>query len=217
MKNKYNTINNSNIKEKQRINPNIISHLFFQLKDDESNKIKKTRNNNKIIKQNSSNKIQIRKNFINTIMTETNYVYNESNIKNKDSNIKSDIFYMKMNSSDKINKAYFPIQQFNKSIFIPKIIKIKKKHYNSVERNKINNYNEKKLIFKSNKQHQFIKLKGEQNLTYKNKFINKPNYFSFQNLSLNNLNNKKENSLKNLYNYEITLKLLNNNKKIFKV
>ena len=193
MKNKYNTINNSNIKEKQRINPNIISHLFFQLKDDESNKIKKTRNNNKIIKQNSSNKIQIRKNFINTIMTETNYVYNESNIKNKDSNIKSDIFYMKMNSSDKINKAYFPIQQFNKSIFIPKIIKIKKKHYNSAERNKI------------------------KNLTYKNKFINKPNYFSFQNLSLNNLNNKKENSLKNLYNYEITLKLLNNNKKIFKV
>ena len=26
---------------------------------------------------------------------------------------------MKMNSTDKINKEYFPIQQFNKSIYIP--------------------------------------------------------------------------------------------------
>ena len=48
-------------------------------------------------------------------MTETNYVYKESNIENKDnSNVKNDIFYMKMISTDKINKEYFPIQQFNK-------------------------------------------------------------------------------------------------------
>ena len=217
MKNKYNTINNSNIKEKQRINPNIISHLFFQLKDDESNKIKKTRNNNKIIKQNSSNKIQIRKNFINTIMTETNYVYNESNIDNKDSNINSEIFYMKMKSSDKINNGYFPIQQFNKSIFIPKIKKVKRKNYHSEERNKINNYNVGNILLNSNIQHQIIELKGDQNLTYRNRFIKKPNYFSFQNLSLSNFNNKKENYMKNLYNYEITLKLLKNNKKKFKI
>ena len=116
MKNKYNTIDNSNKKEKLRINPNIISHLFFQLKENELNKNKKTRNNNNEIKYNSSKKIQIRKNFINKIMTETNYVYNESNIDNKDSNINSEIFYMKMKSSDKINNEYFPIQQFNKSI-----------------------------------------------------------------------------------------------------
>ena len=32
MKNKYNTINISNKKEKQRLNPNLISHLFFSLK-----------------------------------------------------------------------------------------------------------------------------------------------------------------------------------------
>ncbi len=127
MKNKFNTIDNSNKKEKLRINPNIISHLFFHLKENEFNKNKKTRNNNNEIKYNSSKKIQIRKNFINKIMTETNYVYNESNIDNKDSNINSEIFYMKMKSSDKINNGYFPIQQFNKSIFIPKIIKIKKK------------------------------------------------------------------------------------------
>ena len=44
MKNKYNTINISNNKEKQRLNPNLISHLFFQFKDNGANKFKKTRN-----------------------------------------------------------------------------------------------------------------------------------------------------------------------------
>ena len=217
MKNKYNTIDNSNKKEKLRINPNIISHLFFHLKENEFNKNKKTRNNNNEIKYNSSKKIQIRKNFINKIMTETNYVYNESNIDNKDSNINSEIFYMKMKSSDKINNGYFPIQQFNKSIFIPKIKKVKRKNYHSEERNKINNYNVGNILLNSNIQHQIIELKGDQNLTYRNRFIKKPNYFSFQNLLLSNFNNKKENYMKNLYNYEITLKLLKNNKKKFKI
>ena len=60
MKNKYNTIDNSNKKEKLRINPNIISHLFFHLKENEFNKNKKTRNNNNEIKYNSSKKIQIK-------------------------------------------------------------------------------------------------------------------------------------------------------------
>ena len=150
-------------------------------------------------------------------MTETNYVYKESNIENKDnSNVKYDIFYMKMNSTDKINKEYFPIQQFNKSIFIPKI-KSKKKNYHSEERNKINNYNVGNILLNSNIQHQIIELKGDQNLTYRNRFIKKPNYFSFQNLSLSNFNNKKENYMKNLFNYEIKLKLLKNNKKKFKI
>ena len=217
MKNKYNTINISNKKEKQRLNPNLISHLFFQFKDNGSNKFKKTRNKNNEIKQNSSKKGQIRNNFINKIMTETNYVYKESNIENKDnSNVKYDIFYMKMNSTDKINKEYFPIQQFNKSIYIPKIIKIKK-NYHSEEKNKTNNYNDEEILFQSNKQKQYIKLKGEKNLTYKYRFINKPNYFSFQNISLGNIHNKKENYIKNLYNYELTIKFLNNNKKKFKI
>ena len=180
MKNKYNTINISNKKEKQRLNPNLISHLFFQFKDNGSNKFKKTRNKNNEIKQNSSKKGQIRNNFLNKIMTETNYVYKESNIENKDnSNIKYDIFYMKMNSTDKINKEYFPIQQFNKSIYIPKIIKIKK-NYHSEVKNKINNYNDEEILFQSNKQKQYIKLKGEKNLTYKNRFIKNQIIFHFK-------------------------------------
>ena len=44
MKNKYNTINISNKKEKQRLNPNLISNLFFQFKNNKSNKFKKKRN-----------------------------------------------------------------------------------------------------------------------------------------------------------------------------
>ena len=84
-----------------------------------------------------------------------------------------------MNSTDKINKEYFPIQQFNKSIYILKIIKIKK-NYHSEVKNKINNYNDEEILFQSNKQKQYIKLKGEKNLTYKNRFIKNQIIFHFK-------------------------------------
>ena len=188
--------NNDNIHQKSRFNSDMISNLFLQLRDNKYDKMLKKKNKIKYIKDNSLKtrnftKLIIKENFRDTIMDEIGYVYNESNKeKIRNNTIKDELFYKKKKIYEQLNREYFPFYKFNDYMNKTKKIKNKKRNLTdyyileTINKNKteINDYNEH--MIPTTNHYQIVELKGIKNQTYGIRYDNKPNYFSFHNISL---------------------------------
>ena len=223
---KKNTKMNPVLKKKEKPDLNYISKLYFQLKDNVNDKNKTSRTNknthrnNYLLSLTNSSKFQERDKFRNTLMNDISYIYKESNQEKENTDITDKIFFNQMKLSEKIKKACFPLQQFNNSIIIPKIkrskIKLLDDKKNKTKLNKINK-EDQDIIIPRIYNYQYVELKGNKNLTSKNKKrVNKNNYFSVQNLTLDNYNFEK-NKIKILNDYEMRFKILTMHNKLFKV
>ena len=95
-------------------------------------------------------------------------------------------------------------------------IKLLDNKKNKTELNEINK-EDQDIIIPRIYNYQYVELKGNKNLTSKNKKrVNKNNYFSVQNLTLDNYNFEK-NKIKILNDYEMRFKILTMHNKLFKV
>lgn len=225
LKDKKNNTIALNFKQKSRLNSDMISNLFFQLREskyDTTNKKKKTL---KCLKDKTSKAINlshfiIKKKIRNTIMNQIGYVYNESNKeKNKKDNIEDELFYMKKKTYEKINREYFPIHRFNNLTQKSKTISRNLTDYDSIEKIKINKYKTEineydEPMIPTTNHFQIVELRGIKNQTYGIRYDNKPNYFSFKSISLKNENNKIFN---NFNNYLMRNNFINSKKHCFKI
>ena len=119
---------------------------------------------------------------------------------------------------EQLNREYFPFYKFNDYMNKTKKIKNKKRNLTdyyileTINKNKteINDYNEHMIP----NHYQNVELKGIKNQTYGIRYDNKPNYFSFHNISLRN---KNEQIFNNFNNYLMRNNVINTKKHGFKV
>lgn len=154
-------------------------------------------------------------------MDEIGYVYNESNKeKIRNNTIKDELFYKKKKICEQLNREYFPFYKFNNYMNKTKKIKNRKRNLTdyyileTINKNKteINDYNEH--MIPTTNHYQIVELKGIKNQTYGIRYDNKPNYFSFHNISLRK---KNEQIFNNFNNYLMRNNIINTKKHGFKV
>lgn len=212
-----------NNKRQLPFDPTLISKIFFEFNEKNSRTIKFKKVNEIIeVEKQYSNNLRrannpYRKFFRDNLMSQIDYVYTETNKPKESEDIENLLIKQRLQFSKKLSDNIFSTQLKKLSFTIPKIKKKKREivsdtlNIHSTNYNNLDNYPTHKVIHS-----QIIPLKGKKNKTYKFKY-NISKGINFINVSSDKIQSNKDNTLKNLDEYEMRFNALSMKKDVFKV